>query len=58
MDYIWAAIITVLIIFQHFERKDLYNRIMSRDLNELRGGNVKNPLSGHDKVMKRWRDGD
>lgn len=56
ITYVLAIIIIELIIFQHFERKDLYNRIMSRDLSEYKGGKTKSPLSAHEKVLKRWRE--
>lgn len=43
---------------QHYkERKDLYNRIMCRDIQEYKNVNKepKSALSAHDRVMKDWR---
>ena len=56
INYFLAVIIALLTVFQHFERRDLYNRIMSRDLSEYKGEKVKGTLSAHEKVLKRWRE--
>lgn len=38
------------------ERRDLYNRIMSRDFTEYKGQPIHgNTQSAHDRVLKRWR---
>lgn len=60
--------LTVIIIFlvlllaglevlHYKERKDLYNRIMSKDLKEYRNINQKphKPISKHEKMLAKWR---
>ena len=40
------------------ERKDLYDRIMCRDVkeyNKIHGNNAPKPPSGHRRVMDNWR---
>lgn len=44
--------------FHRFERKDLYNRIMSRDYTEYRGEKFARPISAHERVLRRWRGKD
>lgn len=43
------------------ERKDLYDRLMSKDLNDYKVGtreHVKKPtVSAHQKAMETWRNG-
>lgn len=52
---IYMLIILTLVATQHFERKDLYNRIMSRNLTEYKGEKCVSAKSAHDRVLKRWR---
>lgn len=63
MDYyilcgILCSIIILQSIIHHFERKDLYNRIMSRNLTEYKGESVLSVKSAHDRVLSRWRGKD
>lgn len=51
-------VIVLLITVQHFERKDLYNRIMSKNLTEYKGEKCISAKSAHDRVVKRWRGED
>lgn len=48
-----------LLVFQqiihHIERKDLYNRIMSKNLTEYKGESPGYQVSAHKKVLNRWR---
>ena len=60
--YVPYGVITLLcvIIFlqslvHRAERKDLYNRIMCRDLSEYKGKNPHSVKSAHDRVIRRWR---
>lgn len=50
-------IIAVMTFIQHIERKDLYNRIMSRDINDYRatGEAERKHISRHREVLTRWR---
>ena len=55
--YVLSGIIIIQQIFHCIERRDLYNRIMSRDLNDYRSNRaLSNPTSAHKKVISRWRD--
>jgi predicted TPR repeat methyltransferase len=60
--YIIGALILTIIIkdmLHKAERKDLYNRIMSKDLTEFKqDGHIKQMKSAHDRVMNKWRRGD
>ena len=51
----YLAILFVLLVIQHFERKDLYNRIMSKNLTEYKSGGNYRVKSAHDKIIERWR---
>ena len=53
--YILIGIIVLQAILHHFERKDLYNRIMSKTLSEYKGENDRSPKSAHKAVMDAWR---
>ncbi len=56
--YILCGIIALLLIIHHFERKDLYNRVMSKNLTEYKGEKCRSAKSAHDRVIKRWRGKD
>ena len=53
------ALLCVIIFLQslvhHCERKDLYNRIMSKNLTEYKGEKCRSVKSAHDRVIRRWR---
>ena len=53
-------IILALIVFQHFERRDLYNRIMCRDYAEYRRGKPPDtPVkTAHERALEKWRGED
>ena len=55
MCYILCGVIVLQSIIHHFERKDLYNRIMSKNFTEYKGEKCHSVKSAHDKVIKRWR---
>ena len=45
-------------IVQHIERKDLYNRLMCRNMteyNNIKADEPKQPISWHKAVLNRWR---
>lgn len=55
LAYILLGIIIIQQIVHHFERKDLYNRIMSKNLTEYKGDSPVYRVSAHKRVLKRWR---
>lgn len=54
--YVLCGIIMVGQIIHHYERKDLYNRIMSKNLTEYKGDSPGYQISAHKRVLKRWRE--
>ena len=58
LELILIAVI-ILQSFIHFiERRDMYNRLMSKDLTEYKKG-TQPPVhipSAHDRVLKNWRN--
>ena len=48
-------------IVQHIERKDLYNRLMCRNMteyNNIKADEPKQPIRRHKAVLNRWRKND
>lgn len=58
ITYILCGVIVLQSIIHHFERKDLYNRIMSKNLAEYKGKKCISVKSAHDRVINRWRGKD
>ncbi len=56
--YILCGVIILQSIIHRFERKDLYNRIMSKNLTEYKGEKHVYVKSAHDRAIKRWRGQD
>jgi hypothetical protein len=56
--YILCGIIVIQSVMHRFERKDLYNRIMSRTLTEYKGERRTGIKTAHDRVLNRWRGKD
>ena len=54
--YILGAVVIAQLIIHHIERKDLYDRIMSKNLTEYKGDSPGYRLSAHRRVLNRWRD--
>ncbi len=55
-----TAIIVIQSIVCHLERKDLYTRLMCRDVSDYKNANSgesKPPISRHKEVLSRWRSG-
>lgn len=50
-----CIIIALMSVMHYFERKDLYDRIMSRNLTEYKDGGSKHITPAHEEVLKRWR---
>lgn len=53
--YVLCGIIIVQSVLHRFERKDLYNRIMSKNLNEYKGKGMLSPRTAHTRILNRWR---
>lgn len=53
--YVLCGVIVLQSVMHHFERKDLYNRLMSKSLSEYKGGKVQSVQSAHDRAIKKWR---
>ena len=58
ITYILCGVIILQAVIHFFERKDLYNRIMSKNLTEYKGENRIFVKSAHDRVINRWRGKD
>ena len=54
--YTLCGVIVIQQIIHHFERKDLYNRIMSKNLTEYKGDSPGYQVSAHKRVLNRWRE--
>ena len=58
-DILMIAVIVLQFILHYCERRDLYNRIMSKDLTEYKQSDKKLPPhipSAHDRVLNKWRN--
>ena len=56
MIYILCGIVALLCVVQHFERKDLYDRIMSTSLSEYKSKEKSKTFSSaHERAIKKWR---
>lgn len=59
--FVLCGIIAFQNILHSIERKDLYNRIMcgsAAEYKNIHNDKSKNPISAHDRVMRRWRTTD
>jgi hypothetical protein len=53
--YLLLGFIVFQSVIHYYERKDLYNRIMSKNLTEYKGEPGRRFRSAHERVMERWR---
>lgn len=53
--YALFGLLVIQQIIHHHERKDLYDRIMSKNLTEYKGDSPGYQVSAHRKVLNRWR---
>jgi len=53
--YALCGVILIQQIIHHYERKDLYDRIMSKNLTEYKGDSPGYQASAHSRVLSRWR---
>ena len=56
-----CGVIAVIVIISHIERRDLYNRLMSRDFEEYlrikdQSGEAPRQESAHVRAIKKWRN--
>ena len=59
VNIILVAVIVIQALLHYVERRDLYDRLMSRDITEYKNSGNPPPKaipSAHDKVLKKWRD--
>lgn len=57
--FMLCAVMIVQSVISARERRDLYNRIMSRDIHDYKNAQsptVRNPKSKASEVLERWRD--
>lgn len=59
MQIILVAVIIIQSIIHFIERRDLYNRLMSKSLSDYKQGGMPPKThipSAHDRVLKKWRN--
>ncbi len=56
IEYLLCAIILIQLVTHRAERRDLYNRIMSKNLTEYKGEPASYQISAHKKVLNNWKD--
>ena len=58
-EYIFFGLLLIVYILNFIERRDLYNRIMCRNINEYKTGSEKKKSSGilsaHERALAKWR---
>ena len=58
IDYVLIGLICVIVLqnwLWHYERKDLYNRIMCRDINDYKRLDEGKPAIGKN-AQQKWKD--
>lgn len=58
ITYILSGVIIIQGVLHHIERRDLYTRLMCRDMQDYKSANKKDmqsPVSRHKEVLNRWR---
>ena len=63
IELVLCGIIVAQQIVHYAERRDLYDRLMSRDVNEYKHARARDKppagtVSRHEQIMKRWREPD
>lgn len=59
LNILLLVVVVLQAILHYLERRDLYNRIMSKDLKEYMQGNAPMPKrvpSAHDRTLNKWRN--
>ena len=52
---LYVSAILIIVIFNYIERRDLYNRIMSKSYGEYKNEAPHPFISKHKKVIERWK---
>ena len=55
IGYLLLGFIVFQSVIHYCERKDLYDRIMSKNLTEYKSEPHQKVLSAHERVIKKWR---
>lgn len=57
-DIILVAVIMIQALLHYSERRDMYNRLMSKNLTEYKqsGNPPKHIPSAHDRILSKWRN--
>lgn len=58
-DIILVAVILTQSLLHYAERRDMYDRLMSKNLTDYKQGNnppSKHIPSAHDRILKKWRN--
>lgn len=61
IEYVLSTIILVQAVMWHFERKDLYNRLMCKDIKEYKSLVETKPTqvkTAHQKALNKWQHKD
>ena len=59
LNILLITVIVIQAITHFFERRDMYNRLMSKDLTEYKQGGTKPPKhipSKHELTLRKWRN--
>lgn len=59
LEFILIAVIVLQSIIHFIERRDMCNRLMSKNLTEYKQSDKQPPKhtpSAHDRVLNKWRD--
>lgn len=56
MLYALCGVIVIQSVIHHIERKDLYNRIMCKNITEYKGDYERSQKSAHQSAIERWRN--
>lgn len=56
-EIILCVVIAVQAVFHYVERRDLYNRIMSRDYTEYKRAKPPgvHPQTAHERALRKWK---
>ena len=56
LEYILIGMILVILFINFAERRDFYDRLMSKDLNEYKGKSCRYIPPACRRAIKRWRE--
>lgn len=57
-EYLLIGLLVLEAIIHHFERRDLYNRIMSKDITDYKTAGKKKTrvMTAHQRALAAWRE--